>query len=159
MDKWKNELENAADKLQTLGRKAVDSASEGIEKARPIIEDKIEDAKEIYRKAKPIIEDGLDKAVDSLRTAYEKARPAIEEGMDKAAQSAKVAYDRATEIFTDTATDAEFEPVQQETPLPPPTQEEQIELDVQAQLEKIQAAASAPNAISDFIKSKYGKKD
>lgn len=159
MDNWKNELENAADKLQEFGRKAVDSASEGIEKARPVIEDKLEDAKELYMKARPIIEDSVDKAVDSLRSAYEKVRPAIEEGMDKAAKSAKAAYERTAEIFSDKAADAEYEPVQEETPLPPPTQEEQIELDVQAQLEKIRAAASAPNAISDFIKSKYGKKD
>lgn len=157
MDKWKNGLENAADQLQALGKKAMDSAAEGIEKARPIMENKIEDAREIYQKARPIFKDGVDKAVNSIRTVYEKARPAIEEGMDKTAQSAKAAYSRATEIFADKAVDAEYEPAQEETP--PPTQEEQIDLEVQAQLEKIRAAASAPNAISDFIKAKYGKKD
>lgn len=160
MNKWMDELENAADKLQNLGKRAIDEAAEQIEKIRPVIKDKLEDAKEASQKIAPAIEDGVEKAVDSLRAAYEKTLPAIEEGMDKAAQSAKDAYARATQILKDEALDAEFtpaEPVEEEEK--PLTQEEQINQDVEAQMEQIRAARSAPNMISDFIAGKYGKKD
>lgn len=173
MQKWKDELENAADKLQDFGKKIFEEASEGIEKVRPIVEEKLdqarETAKDAYNKARPAIEESVDKAMDSIRATYEKAAPVIEESLSKAAQSVKKAYERAADCLDDEISSVDVESVQGESEEAeeadeavietPPTVEEQIDLDVEKQMAEIRASRTAASPFADYISGKYGKKD
>lgn len=137
-------LENAADKLQELGKKAIDEAADQLEKVRPVLEAKAEQfadsAKSLYEKARPAVEDSIEQMLDSAKNAYSKAMDSLRT--------------ERTEILSKDSADAPAE-----EPAPQLTQEEEIDLDVQAQMEKIRAARSSTNIISDFISKKYGKDD
>ena len=168
MRKFLDEIENAAAKLQDFGEKVVQNASERFDEIKPDLQqgiDKAVDAaKDAYDKARPTVEDGIDKAVQSGKELYSKADSLFdkaEEGLDRVVEEAKNAYERAIgSLFG--KRDPESEPASSEEasaaePPKPASVEEEIDLDVEAQLAKIRSAQNTPGAFSDYIAQKFGK--
>lgn len=152
MRKFMDELENAAFKLRDRCKEAVQNASSNFEKVRPTLQENIDRVREevgdAIEKAKPSVKEGLDKVVDASQSAFEKARPGIESGLEKFAS----ACERATAELRDE------KPREDAKPERPLSDEEQLDLEVEEQVEKIRAAQITPTSISDFISQKYGKK-
>lgn len=144
MRKFLDNLENAAYKLQDLGEKAIRNAKPALDKA-------IDSAKDACEKAAPAIEDGLDRALQSAKNACAQARPVVEEHLGRAVDEAKNLFAPADAEAEDGA------PSGADAPEAPRSADEQIDLDVEAQLEKIRAAQHTPGAFSDYISQKYGK--
>lgn len=152
MRKFMDELENAAFKLRDRCKEAVQNASVNFEKARPTIQENIDKVREevgdAFEKAKPTVKEGLDKVADVSQSAFEKVKPGIESGLEKFASACgKAAADLR-----------DGEPQEGEKPDRPLSAEEQLNLEVEEQVEKIRTSQITPTSISDFISQKYGKK-
>lgn len=136
MRKFLNEIEHTAAKLQDMGEKAVQNAAERIDGL------------------KPALRSGMDKAVDGAKDAFDKAG----DGIERAIEEAKAALGHAIESLS--ATDEIPVPPTGEVPEAPEkplTVEEEINLDVEAQLAKIRSAQQTPGAFSDYIAKKFSK--
>lgn len=138
MEKFLNNLENAAFQLKDKGEQA-------LKKAGPALQQGLE-------KAKPVLEEGLERAKD----AYEKAKPTLRENFERVMNKAASAYERAAENFSQDGKAAPAEPADSKED---PDSQESIDLEVEAQVEKIRAARQEPNVISDYISKKFGKDD
>lgn len=140
-------LENAAYALQDLGKKALDSAAERLEKASPNFRQGVNEAWNAC-------EAGAEKAAASAKSALKKARPAVGDSIDHAFESARAACEKAVEeprnARAEQAEDAEEAP-------PAPGSDEALDLDVEETLAKIQSAKTEPNIISDYIARKYNR--
>ena len=168
MRKFLDEIENAAAKLQDFGKKVVQNAGERFEEIKPDLQQGIgkavDTAKDAYDKARPNLEDGIDKAVQSGKEICSKADSFFdkaEEGLDRVVEEAKNAYERAVgNLFGNRDSDEKPVPgedIPVEAPAKPVSVEEEINLDVEEQLEKIRAAQNTPGAFSDYIAKKFGK--
>lgn len=162
MRKFLDEIENAAARLQDFGKKVVQNAGERFEEIKPELQqgiDKaVDTAKDAYDKARPNLEDGIDKAVQSGKELCSKADSLFdkaEEGLDRMVEEAKNAYERAVGNLLGKRDSGDDIPAAE--PAKPVSVEEEINLDVEAQLEKIRAAQNTPGAFSDYIAKKFGK--
>lgn len=155
MEKFLNSLENAAYHLKDKGEQAMKKAGpvlqQGLDKA-------VDGAKAAYQKAKPALEDGLERT----KEAYEKAKPAIERAVMKAADACERAAESLRkdggECSEETA-QAPDDAAETRSPQEDPDPAEQLDLDVEAQMEKIRAARQESNVISDYVSKKFGKDD
>ena len=136
MRNFRNEIEQTAAKLQDMGEKAVQSAAERIDELRPAIRD------------------GVDKAVDGAKDVFGKASDDIELAMEKAKAALAHAIDSLSAADEIPVPPTEEVPEAPEKPL---TVQEEIDLDVEAQMAKIRSAQQTPGAFSDYIAKKFGK--
>ena len=151
MRKLMDDLENAAFKLQDMGKKALKNASEQFEKTKPSLREGLDSAWNAC-------ETGAERAVESAKNAYERAKPSFGEGIDRAFESAKSACERAVDSLRsarDNLSPDSGDAASQKKTGP----EEALDLDVEEALAKIRAAKTESNIISDYISRKYGKND
>lgn len=143
MRKIMDKLEDAAFRLRDRCKDAVQTASETFEKSKPTIQENLDRAREelgeAWEKAKPVVKDGLEKVADASQAAFEKAKPFVEEHLEKRSGNAESPLEESP------ADDASQT-----------SEEDSIDLEVQAQVEKIRAAQNTPTSISEFIAEKYG---
>ena len=151
MRKLMDDLENAAFKLQDMGKKALENASEQFEKAKPSLRDGLDS---VWNAC----EAGAEKAAESAKSACERAKPAVGESIDRAFEGAKSACERAMDSLRsardDLISNSDGSDSQKE-----PSPDEILDLDVEETLSKIRATKSEPNIISDYISRKYGRDD
>ena len=137
MRKFLDEIEQTAAKLQDMGEKAVQNAAERMDELRPAIRDGM-------NKAVDGAKDVFDKAGDDIERAVEKARSALSHAIENLSAADEIPVPPAEEI--------------PEAPEKPLTVQEEIDLDVEAQMAKIRSAQQTPGAFSDYIAQKFGKK-
>lgn len=140
MRKFLDEIENAAARLQDMGGQAADAAKGACEKIRPTLEDgfekTVQGAKELYARA----DEGLDRMVEEARSAFERAIDSL--------TPSDAAPVQGTQESASAETPAESKPL---------NLEEQLDLDVEAQVNRIRAAQNTPGIFSDYIAKKFGK--
>lgn len=148
MRKLMDDLENAAFKLQDMGKKALENASEQFEKAKPSLREGLDSAWNAC-------ESGAEKAVESAKNACERARPAVGESIDRAFESARSACERAVDSLRSARDDLAPDPAKAKKD----GADETLDLDVEETLAKIRSAKTESNIISDYISRKYGNND
>ena len=148
MRKFMDDLENAAFKLQDMGKKTLENASEQFEKAKPSLREGLDSAWNAC-------ESGAEKAVESAKNACERARPAVGESIDRAFESARSACERAVDSLCSARDDLAPDPAKAKKD----SADETLDLDVEETLSKIRSAKTESNIISDYISRKYGNND
>jgi len=181
-------LENAAQKLQDFGKKALPVIQENFDKA-------FDSAQSAYEKAKPGMKETFDKVVSEAKEAFDKASPVIEEKLERAVSRFKVVHQHSSEEedrvvpsdetesadIADAASADPADPVESsdepsseaeeshqasvgapESSVAPDTYadlERDINAEVDAIMDKIRAARTTPGAFSEYVAEKYSLKE